>query len=202
MDSPKDLEGSAVYYLGMISDFELLSRIVKGEGRNEALGELMCRYDRLVRSIGRTWFPDENVLDDFTQETFKRVVVSAPRFQPQEDASVRAWIAKIARNLAVDWIRRGRSEGGAKSRLIDCAVQARNPVDLLIEADHVWFVLNAMDQDLREVLVLREMYGLTYSELVAVIGVPYGTICGRLHRARIDFEKRLRELDEKGGTES
>jgi RNA polymerase sigma-70 factor (ECF subfamily) len=71
---------------------------------------------------------------------------------------------------------------------------ARNPETSLLDADVTQSITRAMSQlpdRLRQVLILRELQGLSYRELADVINVPPGTVMSRLSRARQAFREAL-----------
>jgi RNA polymerase sigma-70 factor, ECF subfamily len=117
--------------------------------------------------------------------------VRALRFFPSlrgEDA--RAWLLTIVRNT---WYGRfPRREGsnhttGFDEQSDDRVDQGLDPEALLIQQRAVDEVRRAIEQlplDFREVIVLRELEGLSYKEIAAVIGIPIGTVMSRLARAR------------------
>jgi RNA polymerase sigma factor (sigma-70 family) len=105
-----------------------------------------------------------------------------------EDA--RAWLLTIVRNT---WYRRfpRRVEATrihvAEEEIDDRADASLDPEAQLIQQQTVARVrgaLEALPTDFREVLVLRELEGLSYKEIAAVVGVPIGTVMSRLARAR------------------
>ena len=54
--------------------------------------------------------------------------------------------------------------------------------------------LNALADDHRAVVVMKEFDGLHYEEIAAILGIPVGTVRSRLHRARLDLRERLKGL--------
>jgi len=108
-----------------------------------------------------------------------------------EDA--RAWLLTIVRNV---WYGRfPRRTGGAISTVADEDADNRADVSLDPEAqliqqqtvEQVRRGLEALPTDFREVLVLRELEGLSYKEIAAIVGIPMGTVMSRLARARERF---------------
>jgi RNA polymerase sigma-70 factor (ECF subfamily) len=104
--------------------------------------------------------------------------------------NARAWLFTIVRNT---WYSRfSRRAGKAEvATLDDMAAEppddGLDPEALLFQQDAVSRVRHALDQlpvDFREVIVLRELEGLSYKEIAAVAGVPVGTVMSRLARAR------------------
>src|ERR1700681_1201426 len=105
-----------------------------------------------------------------------------------EDA--RAWLLTIVRNT---WYGRfPRRAGSGVITVADGEADSRADASLDAEAqmiqqqtvEHVRRALETLPTDFREVLVLRELEGLSYKEIAAIVGIPLGTVMSRLARAR------------------
>jgi RNA polymerase sigma-70 factor, ECF subfamily len=111
-------------------------------------------------------------------------------FSSLRDDNARAWLFTIVRNTWYNRISR-RANGAAASPLKDgqdqWADNALDPEERLLQQHTVAVVRAALEQlpiDFREVIVLREIEGLAYKEIAAVVGVPIGTVMSRLARSR------------------
>jgi RNA polymerase sigma-70 factor (ECF subfamily) len=111
-------------------------------------------------------------------------------FSSLRDENARAWLFTIVRNT---WYGRfPRRAGSAVVNLADEGADDRADVSLDPEAqmiqqqtvEKVRRALETLPTDFREVLVLRELEGLSYKEIAAVVGIPPGTVMSRLARAR------------------
>ncbi len=111
-------------------------------------------------------------------------------FSSLRDEDARAWLFAIVRNT---WYtrasRRGNLQAVAAAENVqdERADDALDPEERLLQQHTVAVVRAALEQlpvDFREVIVLREMEGLSYKEIAAVVGVPIGTVMSRLARAR------------------
>jgi RNA polymerase sigma-70 factor, ECF subfamily len=104
-----------------------------------------------------------------------------------EDA--RAWLFTIVRNAWYSRLSRRSNVAGAglNDTEREAPDSALDPEERLLQQHTVALVraaLEALPVDFREVIVLREIEGLSYKEIAAVIGVPIGTVMSRLARAR------------------
>ena len=111
-------------------------------------------------------------------------------FSSLRDADARPWLFTIVRNT---WYRRvsqlakmsaGRTLSDGQDHWPDHGL---DPEERLLQQHTVSLVRGALEQlpvDFREVIVLREIEGLSYKEIAAVVGVPIGTVMSRLARAR------------------
>ena len=104
-----------------------------------------------------------------------------------EDA--RAWLLTIVRNT---WYGRFAQRSSQGLTVVDLESENRPDEGLDAEAqlirqetvERVRHALEALPADFREVLVLRELEGLSYKEIAAVVGIPIGTVMSRIARAR------------------
>jgi RNA polymerase sigma-70 factor (ECF subfamily) len=118
-------------------------------------------------------------------------------FSSLRDDDARAWLFTIVRNT---WYSRvSRRANAAGTPLNDGQDQwpdnAPDPEERLLQQHSVALVRAALEQlpiDFREVIVLREIEGLSYKEIAAVVGVPIGTVMSRLARARERLQTMLK----------
>jgi RNA polymerase sigma-70 factor (ECF subfamily) len=125
--------------------------------------------------------------EDVVQDAYVRALRF---FSSLRDENARAWLFTIVRNT---WY--GRFPRRATSAVVNVADDEADsqadvgldPEALLIQqqtVDHVRRALDTLPTDFREVLVLRELEGLSYKEIAAIVGIPIGTVMSRLARAR------------------
>src|SRR5260221_9100829 len=140
--------------------------------------------------------------EDVVQDAYMRAFKFFSSFRG-EDA--RAWLLTIVRNT---WY--GRFPRGA-GRLPMSSIdetgddpldEGLDPEALLMQrqtVEHVRQTLETLPGDFREVLVLRELEGLSYKEIAAIVGIPIGTVMSRLARARERLESALASNQISGG---
>lgn len=172
------------------SDRELVATANTGvEGSFE---ELVRRYQRPISAYVYRMVGDYESALDLTQEIFIKVYGSLARYRVEFKFST--WIYKIAHNAAVDHLRRssGRERSlssGTEGDQYDLPIESgnlspeqeseRKERKLEIES-----VVRSLPGAYRELIVLRHSQDLTYEEIVAVTGLPLGTVKNRLFRAR------------------
>jgi RNA polymerase sigma-70 factor (ECF subfamily) len=183
---------------GEPSDALLIERTLAGD--TEAFGELVVRYqDRLYGTLVHvSGNPDE--AREIAQDAFVQALVKLDTFQ--HTATFYTWLFRIAFNLRIGRKRRERRhrtweehqaaagpgngaahEPGRRLEAAECARGVRAAIDALAD-DH------------REVLLLREMEGCPYEEISRILDVPLGTVRSRLHRARAHLRDILRPVHE------
>jgi len=114
--------------------------------------------------------------------------------------NARAWLLRIVRNTCYTWHRRKRLHEPALEFDETTFVPDRspaNPEEAVLRNDaqrHVRFALEALSPNLREVIILRELEGMSYKEISEVAGIPTGTVMSRLSRARGELRHSLVDL--------
>ena len=166
-------------------DDDLLRRSAGGDGR--AFGRLVDRHaDRLYRLavslVGRA------DAEDVVQEALAGAYRGAGAFRG--GASVKTWLSRILATQAAKWWRdrKGQRPGVLDDPAADGATGGESAVGAKLD---LHAALDRLSADHRQVLVLRELDGMTYDEMAAALGVPRGTVESRLHRARGELRKML-----------
>lgn len=133
--------------------------------------------------------------DDVVQEAFVRALRFFDGFRGGDS---RAWLLKIVRNTSYSWVRKNRAS--QLSDEFDETVHSgemplENPETQLLsqaESDRVRKALETLPLAFKEVLVLREIEGLSYKEISEVTGAAMGTVMSSLSRARQKLRDALR----------
>jgi RNA polymerase sigma factor (sigma-70 family) len=135
--------------------------------------------------------------DDVVQEAFLRALRHFGGFRGEGASQSRAWVLAIVRNMAYTWRRRRHAEASATEfdeTIHSEATAGEHPGSELARRDSRTTLAEALDRlphDLREVIVLREIEGLSYKEIGGVVDVPIGTVMSRLSRARKRLQQAL-----------
>ena len=188
-------------------DIELV-RAFQG-GNVGAFDQLFLRYHHAINGLTNRLVRDPLLAEDLTQETFFRVLRSLERVD--ESFNFSAWIHRIATNLCYDELRRrkrGQAPQGEEGPRASSSVigiedpdellgtlaskdMAGDPEDALAMRElrrEVWEVASRLPENYRMVLTLRELQGLNYSAIAAVMGLSESAIETLLHRARRRFK--------------
>jgi len=141
--------------------------------------------------------------EDIVQDAFLRAFKYFDRFQ---GGNARPWLLAIVRNACFSWLERNRSkklvfvadarlEAEAEaSRQGDATPSPESALQQRQDADALNQAVAALPEEFREALILREIQGLSYKEIAAVIDVPIGTVMSRLARARKLLLTNLQEI--------
>ncbi len=149
---------------------------------NGILAHLDAAYNLASWLVG-----GEHDAQDIVQEACLKAMRSAGAFR---GGDLRSWVLTIVRNACFDWLRRQKiaREDELDEEMPVTAVGAESdPARILQRKEDVQRMRGAIEQlpaMIREVVVLREMEGLSYKEIAAVSGVLIGTVMSRLARAR------------------
>jgi RNA polymerase sigma-70 factor (ECF subfamily) len=178
----------------MDSDQELVQQA--RAGRLEAFETLVRRHQGVAYRVAlRLVGPDD--ADDVTQDAFLRAFHRLGAYRG--DGSFRAWLLQIVRNTALNVIEARRTEPHEDiGELVEAqpAGSARTPVDQLERRERrerLEAKVRLLSPAQRTVLVLRDIEGFSYEEVATATETPLGSVKGRLHRARGELIRILRE---------
>lgn len=189
--------------LGVTSDEELVRRF--GSGDRSAFSELVRRYQSRVYSLCFRWLRDPAKAEEVAQDVFIALYKSLADFRGESKLST--WIFRVAtnhcknrlvygnrrredRHESIDAPIGGDDDGPVKQYAIDApgpdASINRAEASRLLQA-----ALDALDDDQREIVLLRDVDDLSYEEIAELLQLPKGTVKSRLHRARAELARRL-----------
>jgi RNA polymerase sigma-70 factor (ECF subfamily) len=146
-------------------------------------------------NLARWLVRDTHDAEDIVQEAYMRAY---KRFLTFRGGDGRAWLLTIVRNCAYDLLRSNGTviygDAFDEEGYIARAPSSCDPEAALLRDEKAEQVRSALENLLpqyREVLILREMEELSYSEIATTLGVPLGTVMSRLSRARIRLHQNL-----------
>lgn len=188
------------------SDFQLVERTVAGDQRAYEL--LVIKYQRRIeRLIGRM-VRDTDLVQDIAQETFIRAYRALHQFRGE--AQFYTWLYRIAVNTAKKALMDLKRspivyEGALRSsddedetfRVGHEPINEETPETVLAAreiAQAVNAAMEALPEDLRQAVSLREIEGLSYEEIAVAMACPIGTVRSRIFRAREAISARVRPL--------
>ncbi len=167
------------------------------KAKRDRFEETVLPHVDAAYNLARWLARNEQDAQDVVQESYLRALRSFDTFQSGRDA--RAWLLKIVRNTCYTWLRENRGEmiKQFQEGTQDPPSTYPDPETEFIEkanSDLVRRAIEAISLEYREVLILRELEGLSYKEIAQIIEVPLGTVMSRLSRGRKELQLRLFEL--------
>ena len=170
-----------------------LDRPAVALGFGESFDTVVLPHLDAAYRLARWLMRDPDVADDVVQEASLRAF---RYFRTFVGGDGRAWFLRIVRNTCYGW-RRHRYQPSTDSFDEEEHSSARDqsdPETLLLQSDDAALVAGALSRlpdHFHQLLVLRELEGLSYRELSEVVGIPMGTVMSRLSRARAALRSAL-----------
>ena len=188
------------------ADALLVERVKQGDVR--AFEMLVVKYQRRIERLIARMVRDTDLVQDIAQETFIRAYRALPQFRGE--SAFYTWLYRIAVNsakkalmdmkrdpLVTESSMRLDEDGEETSRAENELTDGETPEALLASkeiAAAVNAAIEALSDDLRQAITLREIEGLSYEEIAEVMNCPIGTVRSRIFRARDAIAARLRPL--------
>ena len=173
-------------------EYLIVQRVLEGD--TNAFEELVLEYEKKVYNVALRMLNNSEDAADMTQEAFIKAYNSLSGFRGDSKFSV--WLTRIVSNLCLDFMRsRNRrptvslsmeDEDGEDVQL-DIADTSQSPEQLLersLTRESVRRGLQSLPEDYREILLLREIQGLSYDEIAAALDIEVGTVKSRIFRGR------------------
>ena len=189
--------------LDKLDERELVERAAADDHR--AFQVLVQRYQSKAYTVAFGILRNEDEAMDVTQDAFVKVYKALPRFKGQ--AAFYTWLYRITVNLCIDKKRKSarraevayedtytQGDGGGVAGPVLASTGIESPSAAYARRELREQMREAMDslgERHREILVLREVEGLSYEELSDILEVPKGTIMSRLFHARKNFQQAL-----------
>jgi RNA polymerase sigma-70 factor, ECF subfamily len=165
------------------------------EGVTAAFEPLVRLYQGPSLGYASAMLGDEDDAADALQDAFIQAFRALPRLRPGSPFG--PWFRTILRNVCLDRLRapRRRRRVALESSAVDRAVwiepDAQRAAQRAALGDVLSAVLQVLPEEQRVVLLLREIEGLSYSEIAGTVGVPAGTVASRLNHARAALRREL-----------
>ncbi len=185
-----------------------MARFQRGDAR--AFATIVARYKRPIVGYLYRMTGDRHWAEDLAQDVFVRVFNAADSYQSHR--AFTPWLYAIARNMAIDFLRRPwrRSDSGAARAKLAPSIGEAHGMDPADPADPealatsreraaaVRRAIESLSEIYREAVVLCDLQGLSYKEAAEVAGIPAKTVSSRLARGRAALAEKLRHLEDSG----
>ncbi|MAL00940.1 MULTISPECIES: RNA polymerase sigma factor RpoE [Alcaligenaceae] len=188
-------------------DAELVARVQRGDKR--AYDLLVLKYQRKIMRLLSRMIREPSEVEDVAQEAFIKAYRALPQFRG--DSAFYTWLYRIAINTARNWQASSQRRPMSSSIVsneddetfdqIDNLTDISTPESVLASRQVISTVNEAIDalpEELRTAIVLREIEGMSYEDIAQAMGCPIGTVRSRIFRAREAIAAQLRPVLDTG----
>ena len=184
-------------------DLLLVERV--REGDKQAFGLLVEKYRRKLLRLLSRMVRDQDEIEDIAQETFIKAYRALPQFRG--DAAFYTWLYRIGVNTAKNYL---ATRGRAMPTVSDQAMNDDDEPDERLMAKDIGTpesellskqvalavneAVEALPEELRQAITLREIEGMSYEEIAETMECPIGTVRSRIFRAREAIATKLRPI--------
>ena len=189
------------------TDLLLVERAKRGD--QKAFEMLVIKYQRRIQRLIARMVRDVDLVQDIAQETFIRAYRAMTQFRG--DSAFYTWLYRIAVNtakkalvdlkrdpLVTESARAGANDDDDETSRVERELTDGETPEALLASKQIAQAVNAameaLSNDLRQAITLREIEGLSYEEIAELMNCPIGTVRSRIFRAREAIALRLRPL--------
>lgn len=184
-----------------MNERELIARLQKRD--EAAFEELIRQYEKKVYTLCFRMCGNSEDAEEAAQDAFLALWRGIDRFR--QESSLSTWIYRLATNACIDTLRRRKKQSGSVSLddeelfvdAVDTSPQPQETVEHREAQKLLQEGLSALPEEYRKVLILREIEGLSYTEIAESASIELGTVKSRISRGRSllrNFFIRKREL--------
>ncbi|MDP6778117.1 MAG: sigma-70 family RNA polymerase sigma factor [Candidatus Latescibacteria bacterium] len=190
-----------------LTDAEILSDVAEGD--IEAYGKIVNRYRVRLYNFVFRFVSDRETAEDIVQETFLRAF--RKRKEYRAIANFSTWLFTIAGNLAKSELRRRKrwrlfslhrdDESDTGLDLPDETYRPDTITESSIADVHIQEAISSLPANYRQVILLRDVEGMSYQEISEIVSCPVGTVKSRVNRARLKLQQKLKNQGRDVGLE-
>lgn len=182
-----------------LTDQVLIERVQRGD--KQAFNHLVIKYQNKVCNLVARYVKNSGDVPDVAQEAFIKAYRALPTFRG--DSAFYTWLYRIAVNTAKNYlVAQGRrppafdvdAEDAEYYEGASALKEITNPENLSLSEELRQIVFSTIDglpEDLKTAITLRELEGLSYEDIAAIMECPVGTVRSRIFRAREVVEKKF-----------
>jgi len=189
-------------------DAMLVERTVAGD--QKAFELLVIKYQRRIQRLIGRMVRDVDLVEDIAQETFIRAYRALAQFRGE--AQFYTWLYRIAVNTAKkalmdlkrdpiiseNFFKSGQSDEGDETSPLENALTSSETPETVLASKEIAAIISAameaLPEELRQAITLREIEGLSYEEISEVMNCPIGTVRSRIFRAREAISGKVKPL--------
>lgn len=184
----------------MVPDNILVQQVK--DGKVESFELLVERYEKQVYNIAYRYTGNRDDAFDLSQEAFIKAYRGIKNFR--QESTFKTWIYHIASNVCRDYLRKGKKyieisidesvhgeDGDMEKQFADSSIGPEEIFEGKELSEFIQSIINDLQQEYKEVIVLREIQQLSYEEIAEVLDCSLGTIKSRLNRARKILKEKI-----------
>ncbi|MCL2099860.1 MAG: sigma-70 family RNA polymerase sigma factor [Oscillospiraceae bacterium] len=173
-------------------------------GNVNAFEALVKKYEKMLYNLALNKLGNRENAQDLVQECFLRAYKMLRSYRA--DAAFSTWIYTIAKNLIYDFYRANKNkksaeiplytEDGEDFKEIEIADVSSDPAEQLLKNEKIKKVrelIAALPDDMREIIIMRDINDMSYSEIAECLNIEQGTVKSRLNRARAKLKEYISE---------
>lgn len=186
-----------------MTEWELVQKAKSGD--QEAFGELVVANEKKIYTLCRRLTGNASDAEDLAQEAFLNAWKGLGKFQG--DSSFSTWLYRLASNVCIDFLRKEKRRQSVSmtlslddsdaERQADIPDETQSPHQLYERGETQAAIaagLNRLSVEHRQILIMREINGLSYAEIAQVLGIGEGTVKSRISRARLSLRNSLQKM--------
>lgn len=180
-----------------MTDNDLL--LLSAEKNEDAFTVLTEKYEKFVYFAVWAELKNEDDSFDVSQEVFIRLYNAAGSFRCE--STLKTWLYRMCKNCAYDFMRKyykhkavSLTQNADDEDKIEDIPSESNPEEEVLRSEKIKMVhkaINELPEEQREIIVLRELEGMSYTEISSVLGINEGTVKSRISRGREALRKIL-----------
>jgi len=189
-----------------MSDAEIIGKVLTGDVNSFEI--IVKKYEKMIYNLAMAKTQNRENAQDITQECFLRAYKMLRSYRT--DSAFSTWIYRICQNLVFDFYRKNKKiktvslsvpdsdDGGDENfknfRETDIADTSGEPSEQIIREEKIKKIrqiINSLPEDLRDIIILRDIKNLSYTEIADMLDVEIGTVKSRLNRAREKFKNYI-----------
>ncbi len=180
------------------------------EGDLQAFEELILTHEKIVYNVALRMMNHSEDAKDISQEVFLKAYRNIKNFDERSKFST--WLYRITTNTCIDEMRKRKGkqsysleaeleneEGGVQRQVAD---EGETPEEALLRTEKQSEIVQALAQlveEQRNIVILRDVRGLSYDEIAEILELPIGTVKSRISRARTQLKNEILKIMERNG---
>jgi RNA polymerase sigma-70 factor (ECF subfamily) len=159
-------------------------------GDEEAFSVIVRTYEAPVFNFVLRMVGDRELAEDLTQDVFLRVFRSLPRYAHRSKFTT--WLFQVAKNLVFDDVRARMRRPQNVELVSELPIAAWDaPIEQAETISAIWAAVEQLSPDLKTALLLRDVVGLSYTEIAETLEITMPTVKWRIYKAREDVQRAL-----------